>query len=84
MQFEVRFPEAEVARHLMIGSIKIRRVCYIEKEPYVIELKFVSSSLITGLMKEILDSSIYLYIQEELGYTITSSRKMIRTDKPNQ
>lgn len=42
------------------------------------------SSLITGVTKEVLDSSIYRYIQEELGYMITSSHKMIRADKPNQ
>lgn len=88
LQFEVRFPEKEVARHLMIEQTdpvyEIRRVRYVEGEAYVIEHTFMPSSLITGLTKTILDQSIYRYIQEELGYTITSSHKMIRADKPNE
>ena len=88
LQFEVRFSDAEVARHLMIEKTdpvyEIRRVRYVDDEPYVIEHTFMPSSLITGVTKEVLDSSIYRYIQEELSYTITSSHKMIRADKPNQ
>lgn len=87
LQFKVRFPESEVARHLMIEKTdpiyEIRHVRYVEEEPYVIEQMYMPSSLINVLTKEILDSSIYRYIQEELGYTITSSHKMIRADKLN-
>lgn len=86
--FDVRFPDEEVARHLIIDITdpvyEIRRVRYVDNEPYVIENTFMSSSLITGVTKEVLDSSIYRYIREDLGYTITSSHKMIRSDKPDQ
>lgn len=57
---------------------KIRRVRYVDDEPYVIDHTFMPFSLITGVTKEVLDSSIYRYIQEELVYMITSSHKMIR------
>ena len=63
LQFEVRFPYTEVARHLMIEKsdpvYEIRRVRYVGDELYVIEHTFMPSSLITGVTKEVLDSSIY-------------------------
>lgn len=63
---------------------EIRRVFYVDDEPYMIEHTFMRFSLIIDGTKEVLDSSIYRYIQAKLGYTIMSSHKMIRVDKPNQ
>ncbi|WP_031424294.1 GntR family transcriptional regulator [Exiguobacterium sp. NG55] len=88
LNFEVKFPSQEVANHLMIELTEpvyeIRRVRYVDKEPYVIELTYMVANLITGITREILEKSVYAYIQEELGYTITSSHKVIRADKPDE
>ncbi|ACQ70813.1 MULTISPECIES: GntR family transcriptional regulator [Exiguobacterium] len=88
LNFEVKFPSQEVANHLMIELTEpvyeIRRVRYVDEEPYVIELTYMVANLITGITREILEKSVYAYIQEELGYTITSSHKVIRADKPDE
>lgn len=88
LNFEVKFPNQEVANHLMIELTEpvyeIRRVRYVDEEPYVIELTYMVANLITGITREILEKSVYAYIQEELGYTITSSHKVIRADKPDE
>jgi GntR family transcriptional regulator len=88
LNFEVKFPSQEVANHLMIELTEpvyeIRRVRYVDDEPYVIELTYMVANLITGITREILEKSVYAYIQEELGYTITSSHKVIRADKPDE
>ncbi|WP_215113617.1 GntR family transcriptional regulator [Exiguobacterium sp. s63] len=88
LNFEVKFPSQEVANHLMIELTEpvyeIRRVRYVDEEPYVIELTYMVANLITGITREILEQSVYAYIQEDLGYTITSSHKVIRADKPDE
>lgn len=88
LNFEVKFPSQEVADHLMIELTEpvyeIRRVRYVDDEPYVIELTYMVANLITGITREILEQSVYAYIQEDLGYTITSSHKVIRADKPDE
>ncbi|WP_312048745.1 GntR family transcriptional regulator [Exiguobacterium profundum] len=88
LNFEVKFPCQEVANHLMIELTEpvyeIRRVRYVDDEPYVIELTYMVANLITGITREILEKSVYAYIQEDLGYTITSSHKVIRADKPDE
>lgn len=88
LNFEVKFPSQEVADHLMIELTEpvyeIRRVRYVDEEPYVIELTYMVANLITGITREILEKSVYAYIQEDLGYTITSSHKVIRADKPDE
>lgn len=88
LNFEVKFPSQEVANHLMIELTEpvyeIRRVRYVDEEPYVIELTYMVANLITGITREILEKSVYAYIQEDLGYTITSSHKVIRADKPDE
>lgn len=88
LNFEVKFPSQEVANHLMIELTEpvyeIRRVRYVDDEPYVIELTYMVANLITGITREILEQSVYAYIQEDLGYTITSSHKVIRADKPDE
>ncbi|WP_214876180.1 GntR family transcriptional regulator [Exiguobacterium sp. CH10] len=88
LNFEVKFPSQEVANHLMIELTEpvyeIRRVRYVDDEPYVIELTYMVANLITGITREILEKSVYAYIQEDLGYTITSSHKVIRADKPDE
>ncbi|WP_214703609.1 MULTISPECIES: GntR family transcriptional regulator [unclassified Exiguobacterium] len=88
LNFEVKFPSQEVADHLMIELTEpvyeIRRVRYVDDEPYVIELTYMVANLITGITREILEKSVYAYIQEDLGYTITSSHKVIRADKPDE
>lgn len=88
LNFEVKFPSQEVANHLMIELTEpvyeIRRVRYVDDEPYVIELTYMVANIITGITREILEKSVYAYIQEDLGYTITSSHKVIRADKPDE
>lgn len=87
IKFDVEFPSDEVLEHLNILKetpvYHIIRLRYIDEEPYVIEETYMPTTIIQGITEEILFGSIYEYIQEALGYTIASSHKTIRADKPN-
>ncbi|RDE32709.1 GntR family transcriptional regulator [Parageobacillus thermoglucosidasius] len=86
--FEVLFPPEDVATHLCIDTntpvyhlIRLRNV---DDEPYVIERTYMPTNLITGLNEQVLHSSIYNYITNELGLTIAGSHRKIRAAKPNE
>jgi GntR family transcriptional regulator len=88
IEFKIDFAAADVARNLNIKVNDhvyfILRARYINEEPYTIEKTYMPAALIPGLTRETLTGSIYNYIENELGLTITSSSKKIRADKPTE
>jgi len=88
IKFDVGFPKDEVLEHLNINRetpvYHIIRLRCINNEPYVIEETYMPTTIIKGITEKILYGSIYSYVQEELGYTITNSHKRIRADKSNE
>jgi GntR family transcriptional regulator len=88
IEFKIDFATEDIANHLNIKVndhvYYILRVRYINAEPYIIEKTYMPAAVIPGLTKDILNGSIYAYIENELKLTITSSSKKIKADKPNK
>ncbi|EUJ31233.1 GntR family transcriptional regulator [Listeria floridensis FSL S10-1187] len=88
IRFEVIFPDDTIAERLNIEKeapvYDILRVRSIASDPYVIEHTYMPVHVIPGLTKQVLEGSIYTYIETELGQKIASSYKQIRADKPNE
>ncbi|NWN95592.1 MAG: GntR family transcriptional regulator [Bacillus sp. (in: Bacteria)] len=87
--FEVMFPPTEqIASRLSITMqtpvYHIIRLRIVEGEPYVLEETYMPSELIRGITDEVLQSSIYNYIQNTLQLTIAGCHRKIRADKPNE
>lgn len=86
IEFSVQFPSKEIVNLLAIETTspiyKIIRVRFVDGEPYVIEKTYMPVEIIKGLTDEILQGSVYDYIQNHLKLTIASAHKKIRADKP--
>ncbi|KYC61125.1 MULTISPECIES: GntR family transcriptional regulator [Heyndrickxia] len=86
--FEVMFPDEHIASHLSITVqtpvYHIIRLRIVEGEPYVLEETYMPAELISGITDEVLQSSIYSYIKNQLHLTIGGCHRKIRADKPNE
>lgn len=80
--FSIVNPPADVARHLSISPDDFTyhhcRVRCLDDEPIVIEYTYMPLDLIPGLKKARLYQSVYAFIQDELGYKISSFHRIIR------
>lgn len=87
VKFEVINPTEEIADKLRIKVedfvYHIIRVRYAKNEPYVVEYTYMPISLIPGIKNEILESSIYSYIEKSLKLKIKSAHRTIRAIVPN-
>ncbi|MCE4050301.1 MULTISPECIES: GntR family transcriptional regulator [Bacillaceae] len=88
IKFEVGFPSEDVAEHLAIDLktpvYYLIRLRLVNGEPYVMEITYMPTTLITGITDEILDGSIYEHITKSLGLTIAGSHRKIRACKSNE
>ncbi len=88
IDFKVIEATEEIANKLNITTDEfvyyICRVRYADGEPYVIEYTYMPISIITGLKKDMLEKSIYEYIQESLKLKIESAHRTIRAMMPTQ
>ena len=80
--FSIVTPPEKVARHLGIQPDDFTyhhcRVRCLDERPIVIEYTYMPLDLIPGLKKSQLYKSVYSYIQETLGYKISSFHRIIR------
>ncbi|EAF3509951.1 GntR family transcriptional regulator [Listeria monocytogenes] len=85
IEFKVIFPTEEIAERLHIEMetpiYDILRVRLVKDEPYVLEHTYMPVGVIPGINQQILEGSIYSYIQDDLNLKIASSYKKIRADK---
>lgn len=85
IEFSVEFPDAIVQERLHITEeepvYKIVRLRIVENEPFILEHTYMPIHLIPNLKKETLESSIYQYIINELGFKITGAYRTIHADK---
>ncbi|MGM9985933.1 MAG: GntR family transcriptional regulator [Bacillaceae bacterium] len=85
--FDIQFPTAEVAEVLAITSdtpvYHIVRLRCVNHEPYVIEKTYMPAPLIPGINQQVLNKSIYNYIQQMLELKIGGAHRQIRACKPN-
>lgn len=88
LRFQVINPNDEVANKLNIDKesfvYDICRVRYIDKEPYVIEYTYMPVEVIPGIKKDILNNSIYSYIEDQLHLKIKSAYRVIRALVPTE
>lgn len=88
LEFKVLNPEEEVAKKLKISTedfvYYVCRVRYADNEPHVIEYTYMPIDLIKGLKKEILEKSVYNYIENDLKMNINSSHRIIKAQMPTE
>lgn len=79
LHFSLIFATETIARHLNIRVndpvYDILRVRLVDGEPYVIEQTYMSPSVIPGITEDILNHSVYDYIEKELGFRIGASQR---------
>ena len=88
ISFGVTFPSEKDQEKLKIGKndpiYDIIRLRMLDDEPLAIEYTVMPVLLIPGISEEILKSSIYQYIQEDLHLKFGQSHRRIKADKPDQ
>lgn len=85
VSFELRFSDEQVAHALNIAVddpvYYICRVRLIREAPYILEQTYMPVSVIPGLTPDILNRSIYSYIENDLHLKLQSSKKIITAAK---
>lgn len=88
IEFQVINPTEEVANKLKIDIDEfvyyICRARYADNEPYVVEYTYMPINVIKGLKRDILEKSIYDYIEKELKLKIKSAHRTVRAILPNE
>ncbi|MFC0557447.1 trehalose operon repressor [Halalkalibacter alkalisediminis] len=87
VSLENHLMEKEIQEHFqMCGQVeswKVIRVREIDRERIILDKDFLLASVVPGLTKEICERSIYSYIENELGLTISFAKKEITVEVPN-
>lgn len=87
LDFKLIFADIIIATKLNIDEnspvYEILRLRSIDNKPYVLEKTYMDPSIITGLNIDILNNSIYEYIEKNLNLKISSANKIIRACKSN-
>lgn len=88
INFEVVHPTEEIATKLKIAIddfvYYVIRVRYADDDPYVIEYTYMPIGLIPGIKNDVLMSSIYKHIENNLKLKIKSAHRIIRAILPNE
>lgn len=58
----------------------IQRLRYIEDVPLIMDHNYFRKDIAIGLTKELAQGSIYAYLEQELGVTITTTKRIIRVE----
>lgn len=86
--FDIVFPPKELQALLMIEEndpvYHIKRLRIIDHKPYILEDTYFVAGLVKQLTEETIFSSIYDYIQEDLGLKIGGAYRKIHADLPNE
>ena len=86
VRFDIIHPTAEVAEKLNITTddfvYDIVRLRQVDDSPVVIEYTNMPIELIPGIKREVLENSIYRYIEEQLHFKIQSAHRFIRALLP--
>ena len=77
----------------MAGKLRVSEnafVCYIcrtrivDGKPHVVEYTYMPTDFITGITAEVVENSIYQYIEEQLKLKIKSAHRIARADMPTE
>ncbi|PRR80996.1 GntR family transcriptional regulator [Clostridium vincentii] len=88
IEFQIINPTEEIANKLKMEAdgfvYYINRVRYADNEPYVVEYTYMPIDVIPGIKREVLQESIYRYIEDELKLNIKSAHRTIRAILPSK
>ncbi|AZU61100.1 GntR family transcriptional regulator [Neobacillus mesonae] len=88
IHFETIAAPNGVAKQLLIPEAapiyEISRIRLADGVPMALETSFISAELITGLTEEIVNQSLYAYMEEQLKLTIESSTQIIEASIANK
>ena len=88
LRFDIIHPEEEVAAKLQMSVddfiYDIVRVRSLDGQPVVIEYTQMPIQLIPGIKRQVLEKSIYGYIEEELKLKIQSAHRTVRAVMPTE
>ncbi len=88
LRFDIIHPTSEVANKLQMSTddfiYYIVRVRSLEGEPIVIEYTQMPIQLIPGLKRQIIEKSIYSYIENDLKLKIQSAHRTVRAIMPTE
>lgn len=86
-KFEVKLPSEDVQKKLKIDPddwvYYFVRIRYHDDEPIVIEYTYMSMERIPGITMQILESSIYDYVETKLDLVIQSAHRIITARRSN-
>ncbi|UTR14056.1 trehalose operon repressor [Salipaludibacillus sp. LMS25] len=79
-------PDEEIQRHLNVTEKEkvweVSRVREIDGERIILDKDYLNHSFVGNLTKETCENSIYEYIEDELGFTISFAKKEISVVEP--
>ena len=88
LRFDIIHPEEEVAAKLQMSVddfiYDIVRVRSLDGQPVVMEYTQMPIQLIPGIKRQVLEKSIYGYIEEELKLKIQSAHRTVRAVMPTE
>lgn len=88
VEFAVVNPPEDIAKKLQMSTDSfvyyICRARYGDGEPYVMEYTYMPIEIITGIKRDILEKSIYNYIENELKLKIKSAHRTLRASLPTE
>ncbi len=88
LDFQLKFSDDIIAEKLGIHVndpvYDIHRLRLINESPYVLERTYMSTSLIPGLDMDVLNHSVYDYIEQTLKYKIAGFLRITRADCSNK
>lgn len=83
--FEVEFPNEMIQKRLLISKhqpvYKIIRLRILENQPFILEHTYMPCDLVANLTIDIIQHSIYQYVQEELNLRFGGAYRNIQADK---
>lgn len=84
LEFRLMFADEKIAQCLKLNVndpiYNILRLRFIDNKPCILERTYMSVTLIPGITLDVLNHSIYNYIEQELCYKIASAQKTSRAD----
>jgi GntR family transcriptional regulator len=88
IHFEIIPATAQIANQLSIqeyGPVyDIKRIRLADDVPMALETNYISANLIKGLTEQIVNQSLYSYIEQQLGFQIDHAAQVIESSIANQ
>ena len=88
IHFELIPATRQIAGQLLISEYgpvyEIKRIRMADNVPMALETNYISANLIKGLTEEIVNKSLYAYIEEQLGLKIDSASQIIESSVASQ